>query len=119
MIRKEQRQATTAIFRYYGMSPFEIEAIYSTLNGYFEVSEEQLPETDTLFVTTIEIEFPLPYDESFFQLFTFERWFKIKGIIKEMKKRRGKEGSQSITNFFWGFVEAKPESEVLTHEQEQ
>src|SRR6476469_2427339 len=100
MRRKKQGTEIPALFRYSGMSPFEVEAKYSTLNGCFEVSEDQLPETDPQYVTTIEIEFPLPYDESFFQLFTFERWFKIKGIIKEMKRRRGMKGVKTSLSFY-------------------
>ena len=90
-----------AKFRYYGLAPFEIEVIYSTLKGSFEVSEEQLPTDDnnSQYVSMVEIEFPVPFGESFFQFFTMERWYRIKGIIKEMKRRRGKKGIKAFLNF--------------------
>jgi len=82
-----------AKFRYYGIALFEIEVIYDTLRGPFEVVEEQLPIDDNQqYVSMVEIEFPIPFGESFFEFFTMDRWFKIKGIIKEMKRRRGKKG---------------------------
>jgi hypothetical protein len=82
-----------AKFRYYGLAPFEIEVIYSTLKGSFDTLEEQLSmDEGNQYVSIVEIEFPVPFSESFFQFFTTERWYKIKGIIKEMKRRRGKKG---------------------------
>lgn len=87
-------------FRYYGLAPFEIEVIYSTLKGCFEILEEQLPTEDSSqYVSMIEIEFPVRFGESFFQIFTMERWYRIKGIIKEMKRRRGKKGIKAFLNF--------------------
>jgi hypothetical protein len=81
-----------AKFRYYGIAPFEIEVIYDVLSSSFDVYEEQLELDDNQYVTFVEIEFPHPFNESFFQFFTMERWYKIKGVIKEMKRRRGKKG---------------------------
>jgi hypothetical protein len=76
----------SAKFYYYGIAQFEIEVIYSALNVVFgRVDEQQLPIEDTQYVSMVEIEFPIPFGESFFQKFSMERWHKIKGLLKEMR----------------------------------
>lgn len=91
----------SAKFVYYGIAPFEIEVIYSALNSVFDrVDEQQLPINDTVYVSMVEIEFPIPFGESFFQKFTMERWYKIKGLIKELKRRRGnRRGVKAFISF--------------------
>lgn len=89
----------TAAFRHYGISPWEIEVIYDTLKRSFEVEEKQLQSDDPQYVSMIEIGFPLPYGELFFQEFTMESWFKIKGVIKDIKRRRGKKGLKAFIRF--------------------
>jgi hypothetical protein len=91
--------AETAIFQHYGISLWEIEVIYDTLKRSFEVEEKQLQPDDAQYVSMIEIGFPLPYGESFFQEFTMESWFKIKGVIKDIKRRRGKKGIKTFIRF--------------------
>jgi hypothetical protein len=88
-------------FYYYGISQFEIEVIYSTLKWAFGVvDEQQLPLEENDFVSMVEIEFPIPFGEEFFQILTIERWHKIKGLIKEMKRRRGgKKGVKAFISF--------------------
>jgi hypothetical protein len=89
-----------AKFYYYGISPFEIEAIYSTLKRFFgAVEDEQLQANDTSYASMIEIGFPILFDESFFQVLTLEGWFRIKSLIKEMKRRRGKKGIKTFLRF--------------------
>jgi hypothetical protein len=89
-----------AKFYYYGISPFEIEAIYSTLKRFFGAVEDQQVETnDASYASMIEIGFPIPFDESFFQVLTLEGWFRIKSLIKEMKRRRGKKGIKTFLRF--------------------
>jgi hypothetical protein len=90
---------TKAKFRYYGISPFEIEIIYDILRKSFELQEEQLTPNDTSFVSVVEIGFPVSYDESFFRWFSIERWFKIKEVLKEMAKRRGKRNIKIVFHF--------------------
>src|ERR687885_2807959 len=92
-------RSTVAKFRYYGIAPFEIEVIYDILSSSFDVYEEQLSIDDNQYVSMVEIEFPLPFNEYFFQFFTMDRWYKIKGIIKEMKRRRGKKGIKAFLCF--------------------
>lgn len=89
----------TASFRHYGISPWEIEVIYDTLGRSFEIEENQLQPDDPQYVSMIEIGFPMRYDESFFQAFTMESWFKIKGVIKDVKRRRGKKGVKTYIRF--------------------
>ncbi|HET7149750.1 MAG TPA: hypothetical protein VFI73_14790 [Candidatus Nitrosopolaris sp.] len=91
----------SARFHYYGIAQFEIEVIYSALKGVFgSVDELQLPIEDIQYVSMVEIEFPIPFGESFFQIFTVERWYKIKGLIKEMKRRRGsRRGVKAFISF--------------------
>jgi hypothetical protein len=90
----------TATFYHYGISPWEIEIIYDTLNRSFEVEEKQLPSDDPQYVSMVEIRFPVPYNETFFQQeFAMDSWFKIKGVIKDLKKRRGRKGIKAFIRF--------------------
>jgi len=90
---------STATFRYYGISPWEIEILYDTLNRSFEVEEEQVQPDDPQYVSMIEISFPMPYDDGFFRTFTMDSWFKVRGVIKDVKRRRGKKGLKSFIRF--------------------
>lgn len=89
----------TAIFQHYGISPWEIEVIYDTLRRSFAVEEKQLQPDDPQYVSMIEIGFPAAYGESFFQEFTMDSWFKIKGVVKDVKRRRGKKGLKAFLRF--------------------
>ena len=90
-----------AKFYYYGISPFEVEAIYSILKRFFGAVEEdeQLQDNDNSYVSMIDIVFPIPFNESFFQLITLEGWFRMKSLIKEMKRRRGNKGIKIFLRF--------------------
>jgi hypothetical protein len=108
-----QGTATAATFYHYGISPWEIEVIYDTLNRSFEVDEKQLLLDDPQYVSMVEIGFPVPYRESFFQEeFTMDSWFKIKGVIKDVKRRRGKKGVKAFLRFA-GFGDNKKVSIVF------
>ena len=89
----------TATFSHYGISPWEIEVLYDTLRRSFDVQERQLEPDDPQYVSMIEIGFPMTFDEAFFQTFKMESWFKIKGVIKDAKRRRGKKGLKAIVRF--------------------
>ena len=75
--------------RFYGVSPWELEVIYSLLNSLFAVKEHQDVEQEEEYTTMIEIIFPLAFNDAFFKWFGNSRWDKTKGILKEMKRRRG------------------------------
>ena len=90
----------TATFYHYGISPWEIEVIYDTLSRSFGVEEKQLPSDDPQYVSMVEIKFPVPYNETFFQQeFIMDSWSKTKGIIKDIKRRRGRKGIKVLIKF--------------------
>jgi len=89
----------TAVFQHYGISLAEIEIIYDTLRRSFEVDEKQLQPDDPQYVSMIEIAFPAAFGESFFQAFKMDSWFKIKGVIKDVKRRRGRKGLKTFIKF--------------------
>src|SRR5579872_3407913 len=75
--------------RFYGISPWELEVVYSLLHGLFDVQEDPNAEPDEDYTTMMDVTFPLEFNEIFFKQFGALRWDKMKGIIKEMKRRRG------------------------------
>ena len=92
----------TATLRYYGISPWEIEVVYNLFNGKFEVIQEEIEQNEVNFVSGLTIIIPLPFSEEFFKWFEFRDWEKVKHIIKEMKRRRGKGNAIIIEILFTG-----------------
>lgn len=90
--------------QHYGISPYEIEALYSSLARFSEVDEIKLDDSE--YLSLLNIEFPVPYDDNFFQSFGFDNWQRIKYIFKEMKRRRGKKGFK-LSLSFSGSTESK------------
>jgi len=88
--------------RYYGISPWEIEVLYGFLNSHFTVIQDEIEPNDKDFVSFLEMEIPLPFNEAFLQWFDFKRWEKVKGIFKEMKRRRGSRNAIKIKINFSG-----------------
>jgi len=82
---------------HYGVSPYEIEALYSSLARFSEVDEIKL--NDSEYQSLLNIEFPVPYDDNFFQSFGLDNWQRIKYIFKEMKRRRGKKDFKLSLSF--------------------
>ncbi|MDE1844154.1 MAG: hypothetical protein KGI10_02360 [Thaumarchaeota archaeon] len=80
--------------KFYGISPWELEVFYSLLHNLFNVQEYPNAEQEEDFTTMMGVTFPLEFNEIFFKQFGVSRWDKIKGIIKEMKRRRG--GGKSL-----------------------
>ena len=74
---------------YYGISPWEIEVLYGFLNSHFTIIQEEIEQDESDFVSSLDIEIPLTFNEEFFQWFDFRRWEKVKAVFKEMKRRRG------------------------------
>lgn len=105
-----QRPPRIALFRYFGLSPLEIEIIYNTLSSLFSVQEENVP-PDSNYLSFVEIQFPVSYSDSFFLLLGADRWNKIKGLLKEMKRRRGSKGLK-VSLVFCG-VSADPNLKVV------
>ena len=77
-----------ASLKYYGVSPWEIEVLYGLLHDMFAVEQIET-EQDEDCSTMMDIFFPLEFSDEFFKWFGHMRWDKVKGILKEMKRRRG------------------------------
>ena len=88
--------------RYYGISPWEIEVIYNSFNGKFSITQEEIEQTEENFVSVLAIDIPLSFNEEFFKWFEFKSWEKVKSIIKEMKRRRGKGNALMVEITFAG-----------------
>ena len=88
--------------RYYGISPWEIEVIYSYLNSRFAISQEEIEPNDEDFVSYLDWEIPLSFNEEFFKWFEFKRWEQVKAVFKEMKRRRGSGNALKIIINFSG-----------------
>jgi len=84
---------------HFGISPFEIEVIYNTLSKFSLVDEGKILVEESEYVSLLNIEFPVAYDEYFFQSFGFDNWQKIKNVLKEMKRRRGRKRFKITLSF--------------------
>lgn len=84
---------------YFGISPFETEVIYNTLSKFSVVDEGEILVEESEYVSLLNIEFPVAYDEYFFQSFGFDNWEKIKYVFKEMKRRRGRKRFKITLSF--------------------
>lgn len=88
--------------QYYGISPWEIEVIYGYLNSRFLVIQEEIEANDDNFVSFLNLDIPLAFNEEFFKWFDFRRWEKMKAVFKEMKRRRGTGNALKININFLG-----------------
>ena len=78
------------ILKHYGISPWEVNVITSILDKKFFVEyDEQENDFTDKFVSFIEIPFPYAFNDEFFKWFEYKEWDRLKGIFKEMKRRRG------------------------------
>ena len=97
-----EEQPQDVCLRYYGISPWEIEVIYNLFNGKFSIIQEETEQNKESFVSALTIDIPLQFSEEFFKWFEFKAWEKVKSIIKEMKRRRGKGNAIVVEIFFVG-----------------
>lgn len=88
--------------KYYGVSPWEIEVIYGYLNSRFSIIQEEIETNDDDFVSFLNLDIPLTFNEEFFKWFDYRRWEKMKGVFKEMKRRRGTGNALKININFLG-----------------
>ena len=88
--------------KYYGISPWEIEVIYGYLNSRFLIIQEEIEANDDNFVSFLNLDIPLAFNEEFFKWFDFRRWEKMKAVFKEMKRRRGTGNALKIIINFLG-----------------
>jgi hypothetical protein len=63
------------------------------------VDEGKILVEESEYVSLLNIEFPVAYDEYFFQSFGFDNWRKIKYVLKEMKRRRGRKRFKITLSF--------------------
>ena len=97
-----EEKLQTVSLAYYGISPWEIEVIYGLFNGKFRVLQEETEQNKEDFVSALTIDIPLPFSEEFFKWFEFRAWERVKSIIKEMKRRRGKGNAIVVEILFTG-----------------
>ena len=88
--------------QYYGISPWEVEVLYGFLNSHFEIKQDEIDINDEDFVSFLDIDIPLTFNDQFFQWFEFKRWDKVKSVFKEMKRRRGSGNALKIQINFSG-----------------
>ena len=88
--------------KYYGVSPWEIEVLYGILHDMFEVEQILETEMEEDYSTMMEVYFPLEFSDEFFKWFGNTRWDKVKGILREMKRRRGGGRTMKIHICFSG-----------------
>ncbi|HIH07473.1 MAG TPA: hypothetical protein HA292_03355 [Candidatus Nitrosotenuis sp.] len=88
-------------FGYYGVSPWEAEVIYELFSERFKIEHEDI-EQDSNFVSALRVSVPLSFNEEFFKWFEYRRWDKLKYILKEMKRRRGRKNSLKVNIGFGG-----------------
>ena len=87
---------------YHGVSPWEIEVIYSYLHSRFKVIAEEIEATSTDFASALHINIPVAFSEEFFEWFDFRRWENVKALLKEMKRRRGRDNAIIVSIRFEG-----------------
>jgi hypothetical protein len=97
---KSEDVTPNVIFRSFGISTFETEVIYDSLSSVFSVREEVgTLDPNSNYVSFVEIQFPVPFGDTFFQLIGSDKWNRIKGVLKEMKRRRGRKGLKIRLSF--------------------
>ena len=97
-----EEKPQTVRLAYYGISPWEIEVIYGLFNGKFSILQEETEQNKENFVSALTIDIPLSFSEEFFKWFEFRAWERVKSIIKEMKRRRGKGNAIVVEILFTG-----------------
>ena len=97
-----EEKPQTVRLAYYGISPWEIEVIYGLFNGKFRILQEETEQNKENFVSALTIDIPLSFSEEFFKWFEFKAWERVKSIIKEMKRRRGKGNAIIVEILFTG-----------------
>jgi len=71
-------------------------------SGKFIIQQEETEQNKENFVSALTIDIPLSFSEEFFKWFEFKAWERVKSIIKEMKRRRGKGNAIVVEIIFTG-----------------
>lgn len=77
-------------FIHSGLSPVEVESVYGILTLSMYVSDEPVDSGNDLHKSILTIKFPFIYGETLFQI--YQEWARLKRILKEMRRRRGRKG---------------------------
>ena len=118
-------QIKPLIMKHYGVSPWEINVITSILDKRFLTEDEEIENTyEEKFVSHLEILFPYSFNDEFFKWFDYKEWDRLKGVFKEMKRRRGDGKALRIELSFAGepnikFVLESDESQWFKMEVEK
>jgi len=101
-------QIKPVLMKHYGVSPWEINVITSILDKRFKTEDEETENTyEEKFVSHLEILFPYSFNDEFFKWFDYKEWDKLKGVFKEMKRRRGNGKALRIELNFSGEPDIK------------
>ena len=83
-------QIKPLFIKHYGVSPWEFNVVRSILDKRFQTEDEEIENTyEEKFVSHLELAFPYSFNGEFFKWFDYKEWDKLKGVFKEMKRRRG------------------------------
>ena len=111
--------------RHYGVTPWEINVITSILDKRFLTEDEEIENTyEEKFVSHLDIISPYSFNDEFFKWFDYREWDRLKGVFKEMKRRRGNGKALRIELSFLGepnikFVIESDESQWFKMEVEK
>ncbi len=76
--------------KHFGVSPWEINVMTSLFQKKILTTDEEIErDYEDKYVSMVEIPIPYSFNEEFFKWFEYKQWERVKGIFKEMKRRRG------------------------------
>ena len=88
--------------KFYGVSPWEMEVLHGLFSNKFKINQEETAQTDADFVSLLMISIPVQFSEEFFKWFEFRSWERVKSLLKELKRRRGRGNAIKIEIVFTG-----------------
>ena len=89
--------------KHYGVSPWEINVLTSLLQKKFYTNDVEVErDYESKYVSMIDMPIPYSFNEEFFKWFEYKQWERVKGIFKEMKRRRGDGKAIKINLSFAG-----------------
>ena len=89
--------------KHYGVSPWEINVMTSLFQKKIFTTDEEIErDYEDKYVSMVDIPIPYSFNEEFFKWFEYKEWDKVKGIFKEMKRRRGDGKAIKINLSFAG-----------------
>ena len=96
-------ESQTLTLKHYGVSPWEINVITSLFQKKIVTADEEIErDYDEKYVSVVEIPIPYSFNQEFFKWFEYKEWERVKGIFKEMKRRRGDGKAIKINLSFAG-----------------